>query len=230
MKRKIVTGLFICFLAGHAQAQFGSRVLKDEQSRESFVKLVYHTMNDSIVTGYGFPNPTSIKSIVFSKERPTEELTKNWETVKAKYAEFYYNKLVMQTRAIHNVKYREDKKFLTDTLKVYYLRGKGGGIANGLEALIYENDKVRVFEPIEWDGFNVYVELAIIQIKGNDSTDGVIGSLIYSKPKAFKRTAKRAFKGCTALLKNIDEGAYFPKSKKNIKKLADDYESKCLKD
>ncbi len=228
MKRVLVTLMFCVCFTGYVQAQFGSRVLRDEQSKESFVKLVYHTMNDSVITGYGFPNPTSIKSIVYTKQRPTEEKTKDWESVKAKYAEFYYNKLVMQTRAIHNVSYSEDKKFLTDTLKVYYLKGKGGGIANGLEALIYENDKVRVFEPIEWEGFNVYVELAIIQIKGDDVTDGVIGSLIYSKPKAFKRTAKRAFKGCTEILNKIEEGAYFPKTKKNIKQLADDYQKKCL--
>lgn len=229
MKRVLIMLMFCFFYTGYVQAQFGSRVLRDEQSKESFVKLVYHSMNDSIITGYGFPNPTGPKSIVYSKELPTEEKTKDWETIKVKYAEFYYNKLVMQTRAIHNVKYREDKKFLTDTLKVYFLRGKGGGMANGLEALIYENDKVRVFEPIEWEGFNVYVDLAIIQIKGDDSTNGVIGSLICSKPKAFKRTAKRAFKGCTEILQNIEQGAYFPKSKKNIKKLADDYESLCLK-
>ncbi|MBO6606703.1 hypothetical protein [Psychroserpens sp.] len=229
MKKPLVLLFLVCLFVNGVQAQFGSRALRDEQSKKSFVKLLYRGMNDSIVTGYGFPDPTGTKTIVYSKKRPTEATTKDWETVKVNYAEFYYNKLAMLTSDVYDVKYREDKEFLTDTLRVYNLRGKGGGIANGLEALIYENENVRVFESIEWEGFNVYAELAIIQIKSDDTTNGVVGSLIYSKPKVFKRTAKRAFKGCTELLQNINDGAYFPKSKKHIKQLADDYESLCLK-
>ena len=74
-------------------------------------------MNDSVVSGYGFPDPTSIKHIVFSKERPTEEKTKDWENIKVKYAEFYYNKLAMLTRAVYNVKYSEKKVLFNRHLK-----------------------------------------------------------------------------------------------------------------
>lgn len=44
MKKIIITIIFNYFIVGHVEAQFGSRVLNDEQSRESFVKLKYHSM------------------------------------------------------------------------------------------------------------------------------------------------------------------------------------------
>lgn len=220
--------IFIYFITNNVEAQFGSRVLKDELSKDLFVKLKYHSMNDSIVYGYGFPNPTSIKSIVFSKERPTEAKTKDWETVKVKYAEFYYNKLAMLTREFYDVKYSENKSFLTDTLRVYYLRGKGYGSANGLEALSYENNNVRLYESIEWEGFNVYGKVVYVQTKADDPYNSDTGLLNYNNHKAFKRSGNRVFKGCSKLIQNIQDDAYFPKSQKNLKKLADDYESLCL--
>lgn len=229
MKKIVYTIILSCFIIDQVEAQFGSRVLNDEQSRESFVKLIYHSMNDSVVSGYGFPDATSIKHIVFSKERPTEEKTKDWGTIKVKYAEFYYNKLAMQTRTVYKVKYSEKKSFLTDTLRVYYLRGKGSGIANGLEALSYENDNVRLYEPIQWEGFNVYAKLVYMQTKDDDPLNSETYFLNYNNHKAFKRSGKRVFKDCPKLVQNIKEGVYFPKSRKNLKQLADDYESLCLK-
>ncbi|WP_431157834.1 hypothetical protein [Winogradskyella poriferorum] len=227
---KILTAIILCSgLNYFVHAQFGARVLKDEQPRESFVKLVYHSMNDSIVSGYGFPNPTSIKYIVFSKEQPKEEITKNWENIKVKYAEFYYNKLAMQTKSVYKIKYSEEKSFLRDTLRVYYLKGKGGGSANGLEALSYENECVRFFEPIRWEGFNVYAKPVYVQTKELEPMNSKTHFLNYNNSSAFKRSSKRVFKGCKKLLQNINEGSYFPKSRNNLKQLADDYETLCLK-
>ena len=228
MKKIVLVIILSCFIISQVKAQFGSRVLNDEQSKASFVKLIYHSMNDSVVYGYGFPNPTSIKHIVFSKERPTEKKTKDWQSIKVKYAEFYYNKLAMQTKSVYNIKYSEKKLFLTDTLRAYYIKGKGSGIANGLEALSYENNNVRLYEPIRWEGFNVYAKLVYMQTKNEEPINSKTHFLNYNNQKAFMRSSKRVFKGCSKLVQKIKKGAYFPKSRKNLKQLADDYESLCM--
>lgn len=229
MKKTIFTLIFSCVFIGNVQAQFGRRELKKDLSREYFVKLIYHSMNDSVVAGYGFPDPTSSKHIVFTKERPTEETTRDWKQVKVKYAELYYNKLIMLTRGVtHNVKYSTDKTFLKDTLRVYFLKNKGGGVANGLQALRYENDNVRLFEDILWEGYYPQSELIYIQSKASDPLNSDISLLNYNSHKGFKRSAKRAFKGCPKLLEKINEGAYFPKYGKHLRNLADDYESLCI--
>ena len=228
MNKTSITLILSCVMIGSVQAQFGRRELKKDLSRDSFVKLVYQDMNDSVVSGYGFPDPTSYKHIVFTKERPKEATTREWEEIEVKYVELYYNKLAMLTRDVYNVEYSTDKKYLTDTLRIYHLRKKGATMANGFEALSYENDHVRVFEDVDWEGYYVPSKIVFIQTREEHPYDSKTNFLNYNNHSAFKRSARRVFKDCPEFLRNIEEGAYFPKSAKHLKKLADDYESLCL--
>jgi hypothetical protein len=56
----------------------------------------------------------------------------------------------MLTRDIYNVGYSTEESFLTDTLGIYNIRNKGGGLPNGLAALSYENSIVRLFGDVSW--------------------------------------------------------------------------------
>lgn len=87
----------------------------------------------------------------------------------------------MQTREFYKIKYSEDKSLLTDTLRVYYLRGKGYGSANGLEALSYENDKLRLYEPIEWERYFASGKVVYVQTKEEDPYNNDTGLLNYNK-------------------------------------------------
>jgi hypothetical protein len=228
MNKTILTLILVFLMIGNVQAQFGRRVLNKDQSKKSFVKLVYHSMNDSVVSGYGFPDPTSYKEIIFTKELPKEATTRDWEEIKVKYVELYYNKLAMLTSDVYDIEYSTKKNYLTDTLKIYHLRNKGGGLPNGFAALSYENKKVRLFEDVSWEGYYVPSNLVYLQTKEEHPYESKSPFLNYNNHKAFKRSAKRVFKDCAELLQNIKEGFYFPKSKKNLKKLADDYDLLCL--
>jgi len=229
MKKTFTTLVLIFSFTTYVNAQFATRYLKEKQSQESFVKLVYHTMNDSIVSGYGFPDPTSISRIVFTENYPTEEKTKDWKTVKPKYVEFYYNKLAMNTRIV-KIKYSEKKSFLKDTLRAFYLKGKGGGRKNGLEAISYENESVRLFEPVKWAGINNYAYPVFFQTKGNEPIKSKTSFINFNSSKAFIRSSKRVFKKCKPLLEKINGGDYYPKTRNNLKLLADDYELLCIKE
>ena len=228
MNKTVIAFIFTSLTIGTVQAQFAQRTLNKDLSRKSFVKLVYHSMQDSVVPGYGFPDPTTYKKIIFSKERPEEETTRDWEQIEVKYVELYYNKMAMLTSDVYNVEYSTKKSFLTDTLRIYNIGGKGGGLPNGLAALSYENNTVRLFEDVFWEGYWAASNLVYFQTKELHPYNSKSPFLNYNNHNAFKRSAKRVFKDCAKLLQNIKEGAYFPKSKKNLKKLADDYELMCL--
>lgn len=221
--------VFYFLLVCSVNAQFGRRELRKDQLRESFVKLKYQDMNDSIVTGFGFPDPTSNISIVFSKERPTEEKTRDWKTVKVKYVELYYNKFaMMDIGRMMKVKYTTDPKFLTDTLRAFNLKNvKNFGVAGGLYALRYENESVRLFESIVWEGYYVPANLILLQTKESDPYTSTTEMLNYNNHKAFKRSAKRVFSDCTELITKINEGDYFPRQEAMLKKMADDFQSSC---
>ena len=226
----------LCWI-GNLNAQFGYRVLKKEQSSESFVKLKFQTLNDSIGTGYGFPNPTGYSSIVFSKNRPTGDKTKDWTELKVKYVEFYNDKPSIKLLKKLRSKSKNDSLKLThnidkkptevDTMKIYKLRQMRSGVANGLNTLIYKNNQVRLFGAIVWEGYYVPHQLVFFQTTEQSFYDSKTYYLNYNNHKAFKRSAKRLFKKCPEILEKANNGDYFPRSSFNLKKLADDYKTLC---
>ena len=234
---KIYILLFLSFYSfGNLYAQFGYRVLNKEQPSEAFIPLKFLTINDSTGTGYGFPNMTDLKSIVFSNEKPNGEKTKNWQVLKIKYAEIYneslLNKLqkILTERKVNDTlksrDYLTKKLHLVDTLKIYYLRNMKGNIARGLNSLVYENDNARLFGAIKVENFYSH-KLIFFQTKELYAYDSDTYFLNYNSPKAFKRSAKRVFKACPELLGRIEKGDYFSDDIETLKHLADDYESKC---
>ncbi|MDO1499700.1 hypothetical protein Q2T40_06090 [Winogradskyella maritima] len=236
MNKIILVLSFICStnLAG---AQFGSRVLYKEQSSESFVPLKYITLKDSIGHGYGFPNPTGYKSIVFSESKPTEPKTKDWSVLQVKYVELYEEKssndlinLVFSKSQRDSIKANNERakaSFKIDTVKIFHLRKMRGGVADGLNTLLYKNDKARLFGSVVWDNYYAPHQLVFFQTTELPVYDSPTYFLNYNSHKAFKRAAKRVFKKCPKILSNIDNGDYFPKHKSNLKKFADDYALLC---
>lgn len=234
-KSSLVLLLICCFF--QANAQFGTRVLNKKQSSRSFVPLKYKTLKDSVGYGYGFPNPTSNNSIVFSQNKPNGEATKEWSVLKVKYVEFYKEKSsnallnLLLTKTEKDSLKKKDKlpkeNFKIDTVKIYQLRQMRAGVANGLNTFIYKNDKVRLFGPIVWENYYVPHQLIFFQTTESSIYDSPTYYLNYNNHKAFKRAAKRVFKKCPKILDNINNGYYFPKHKGNLKKFADDYATLC---
>ena len=154
--------VFICWV-GMLNAQFGNRFLNKAQSSASFVPLRYQTLNDSIGTGYGFPNPADNQTIVFSQNKPEGEKTKEWKELKVKYVEIYDDKPQGKILKTLLLKYAKDsantKRVKTldalanDTLRIYSLRKMKGAVANGLNELLYKNSEARLFGSIIWKGY-----------------------------------------------------------------------------
>ncbi|NNK28898.1 MAG: hypothetical protein HKP06_11745 [Flavobacteriaceae bacterium] len=235
---KLYVVLFLSFFTiGNLNAQFGYSVLNKEQSSEAFIPLKFHTVNDSTGTGYGFPNPTDLKSIVISKEKPTGENIKDWTVLKVKYAEFYNERLLNKLQKIlekRNISdslksdaYLKSKLPLVDTLKIHYLRKMKGNLGNGLKLLVYENSQVRLFQGIPSNHY-VTPKLIFFQTKEYPAYDSDTYFLNYHNHKAFKRSAKRVFKECPELLGRIQKGDYFSNDSNTQKLLADDYKSTCI--
>ena len=230
--------VFICWV-GMLNAQFGNRFLNKAQSSASFVPLRYQTLNDSIGTGYGFPNPADNQTIVFSQNKPEGEKTKEWKELKVKYVEIYDDKPQGKILKTLLLKYAKDsantKRVKTldalanDTLRIYSLRKMKGAVANGLNELLYKNSEARLFGSIIWKGYYVPHQLVFFQTTELEVYDSEANFLNYNNQKAFKRSAKRVFKECPQILEKINKGAYFPRSRSNLKKLADDYELACPK-
>ena len=233
MKLRLALFLSVLFLSQAAlNAQFGYRTLTKELPQEAFVKMTYRAMNDSIVEGFGFPTPTSNKSVVFTKTYPQEDETTDWELVKVKYAEFYYNGIALyMPPGKLKLKYRTDKKFLTDTLRVQSVRNLKPAIrayAPGLSRIVYSNEKISFYDGIRWIGYSSKNDLVFVQFnKPSDPYERDTYMLYYHKEKAFIRTAKKLFADCPELLKRIESGEFFPKSKSSMKKLADAYAELC---
>jgi hypothetical protein len=232
----IVILISFCWI-GNLNAQFGYRVLNKEQSSDSFVQLKFQTLNDSIGTGYGFPNPTNNNSIVLSKDKPKGEKTKDWSELDVKYVEIYKDKslskllkLLLTKNEIDSLKTKSNidkKSTVIDTIKIYHLRKMRGGVANGLNSMIYENKKVRLFGAIVWENYYVPHQLVFFQTTELSVYESDTYYLNYNNHKAFKRSAKRLFKKCPQMIERANKGEYFPRNKKNLKKIADDYESLC---
>lgn len=229
--------LALCCM-GTLNAQFGYRILKKEQSSASFVPLKFQTLKDSIGTGYGFPNPTNSSSIVMSTTKPIGEKTEDWTELDVKYVEFYNdkpsNKLLkklMHKSDTDSIKLKETLEAKTteiDTIKIHKLRKMRGGVANGLNELIYENGQARLFGAIQWENYYVPHQLVFFQTKKQSIYDSATYYLNYNNHKAFKRSVQRLFKQCPEMVEKAKAGEYFPRSSSNLKKLADDYEQLCL--
>lgn len=238
MKKIVIVLVIIVCNSYNINAQFGYRVLKKEQSSSSFVKLKYKTFKDSIGTGYGYPNPTNTKSIVFSKTKPEGEKTKDWSELDVKYVEFYNRKSIsnllkrlISSKAIIDSFQSKTKANIKaekiDTLRVYYLKNMRGGVANGLNSLIYQNKEVRLFSSIIWNNYYIPHNLVFFQTSELPVLESKTYFLNYNNHKAFKRSVKRLFKKCSILVENANEGEYFPRTKTNLRKIADDYEKLC---
>lgn len=125
--------LFLLFNS-YTQAQIGYRVLSVKQNSENFKPLMYSTPNDSLGTGFGFVNPVDYSSIVFLKEKPVEETTKNWTIEKFRYVEIYdkntitkLKELLGKTKMLDSTRLNEQKdKQITvlDTFKIYMIKKK----------------------------------------------------------------------------------------------------------
>lgn len=226
MKKTVFLTVLNLVMAWSVQAQFLQRGLNKDLPSDAFVKMMYLTDNDSIVTGFGFPDPVVKNRIVYAKQQPEGEITQDWKSLRVKYAEFYYNEMVMLTRDLVEVEYSTDAEFLSDTLRVYPLRIKGA-VANGLKKIGYENEAIQMFEDFYWDDHFFPSQLVYVRTQEEAATDASTFALNYNNERAFKRSAKRFFKACDEVVQKIEAGAYFPKSKKNIKALADDYAAWC---
>ncbi|WP_299116559.1 hypothetical protein [uncultured Winogradskyella sp.] len=232
----ITLTLLFCTDKLHAQFYITSRSLKKEQPRIVFDSLTYTSLNNETVSGFGFVNPIDAKSIVFVKEKPEENVVKDWKDIKVKSATIYTSKLKeLSYRMLDldpNLDDIQKKRILSknytidDTVNVFFLRNIKGAIANNLRTLYYENNKARIFKDIS---SNYYATSQIVYFQKQEKPvyESDTYFLNYNNHKAFKKSVKRFFKTCSRIVENAQNGDYFPRSGKAFRKIADDYESYC---
>ena len=225
----------VLVLSMYAQAQIGYRVLNVKQHTADFKPLKYTTFNDSIGTGFGFVNPVDYSSIVFLKEQPVEVETKEWTTKKVKSVEIYDKNSIAKLRELLETRKMIDSTRLNelttkqtqvlDTFKIFTIKKNSNIVLknNMMYHLIYENEQARLFKPV--DPFLKH--LYFIQTRDDNIYEGVIHSISVHEQKPFKRTAGKNLSHCPKIVKNIEDGHYFPFSGNEIKKFLDDYGALC---
>lgn len=227
--------LVLLFFTAFSHAQLGYRVLSDKQNSENFKPLMYRTSNDSVGTGFGFVNPVDYSSIVFLKEKPVEETTKDWTIEKFRYVEIYdknaitkLKELLEKTKIMDSTRLNEQKdKQITvlDTFKIYMIKKNPNIVLknNMMYELMYENEHSRLFKAVAPNLNHLYY----IQSKEDKIYEGVAYSLSVHEQKSFIRTAGKNLSHCPEIVKKIEDGNYFPFIGNEIKRFLDDYGALC---
>ncbi|QNM86404.1 hypothetical protein H9W90_04575 [Polaribacter pectinis] len=227
--------MFFLLFNSYTQAQIGYRVLNVKQNSKDFKPLMYRTSNDSIGTGFGFVNPVDYSSIVFLKEKPVEETTKDWTVEKFRYVEIYDKNTITKLKELLEKRkmldstrlYEQTDKLnkVLDTFKIFVIKKNPNILLknNMMYELIYENEQARLFRAV-----NPFLKhLYYIQSKKDNIYEGEIYSISVHEQKPFKRTAGRNLSHCPEIVKKIEDGNYFPFRGDEIKKFLDDYGILC---
>lgn len=235
MKRNHYLLVMILFFYSYTQAQIGYRVLNVKQNSEDFKPLKYRTSNDSTGTGFGFVNPVDYSSIVFLKEKPVDETTKDWTVEKFRYVEIYdKNRITKLKELLEKIKMpdstrlneqKDKQNTVLDTFKIFVIKKNPNIVLknNMMYELMYENEDARLFKAVDPNLYHLYY----IQSKKDNIYEGVIYSISVHEQKPFKRTAGRNLSHCPKIVKKIEDGNYFPFRGDEITRFLDDYGEFC---